>query len=136
MVSLSTGSDIFMSMSTVLALRPCCISDRWFALACRICRARKTSETTTATPLEKLPIDARSESSMTHPLDVPGGDNSHACTPSHISMLVMSEVGRAQSTGRFELWAEPNASAEPDIFVPQPRPLQRGPRRECSPAHS
>jgi len=32
-VWLSTGSDILIRIATVLALRPCCIRDTWFAFA-------------------------------------------------------------------------------------------------------
>src|SRR5215813_5825744 len=59
MTSLTLGSLRRERSSTLRALRPCCINDLWLRLDCRICRPRKTSETTTATLLASDASSAR-----------------------------------------------------------------------------
>ena len=49
----------------VRALRPCCISDLWLRLDCRICSPRKRSETTTAMLLASDARSARLMDDMT-----------------------------------------------------------------------
>src|SRR5579864_6131369 len=69
-------------MLTFLSVRPCCISDRWFRLDCRIWSARKVKETTTAKPETNDPSAARSDNDMANPLRMsPCGHSTPALAP-------------------------------------------------------
>lgn len=77
------------------------MSERWFKFDCRICIAKKTNEKTTAIPLTKLPIAAKSENDMTV---LPGQNCAHANAGEKLATVRLLERKRWHEEPRKRLF--------------------------------